>query len=105
MTMSKDNLKPVRSKSEARERGKKGGIKSGEARRLKRSMRERLELMLARKADGMETADAVTMALIEKALAGDVRAYEVIRDTIGEKPVKRQKAEVSGVISISWDNG
>ena len=35
-----DNLKPVRSKSEARERGRKGGQASGEARRRLKSFRE-----------------------------------------------------------------
>lgn len=34
--VSVENLKPVRSKEEARERGRAGGIKSGEARRRKK---------------------------------------------------------------------
>ena len=29
------------------------------------------------------------MALIEKAQSGDTKAFEVIRDTIGEKPVDK----------------
>ena len=33
------NLKPVRTKSEARERGRNGGKASGEARRRKKTMR------------------------------------------------------------------
>lgn len=37
---NEQNLKPVRSKKEARERGKKGGVASGEARRQKRDRRE-----------------------------------------------------------------
>ena len=36
----KENLKPVRTKSEARERGKKGGIASGKSRRKKAEMRK-----------------------------------------------------------------
>jgi hypothetical protein len=31
----------------------------------------------------------VTLALIEKAMSGDTKAFEVIRDTIGEKPVDK----------------
>lgn len=100
--MAQTNLKPVRSKSEARERGKAGGLKSGEVRREKKVLRERLELLLAREVDGLVTADAITIALIEKALTGDVRAYEVIRDTIGEKPVDKQETEISGAINIGW---
>lgn len=39
--------------------------------------------------------DAMTMALIKKALRGDVRAYEIIRDTVGEKPQIEIKSDVS----------
>ena len=41
------NLNPVRSENEAREKGKKGGIASGEARRKKKTIRETLEMMLS----------------------------------------------------------
>ena len=44
-----ENLKPVRTKSEARERGRKGGIASGESRREKATLRECLDLLLTRK--------------------------------------------------------
>ena len=79
------NLKPPRTKSEARERGKKGGKKSGEVRRERKALKEQLLLLL-------ETGNArqeLCTALLEKALSGDVRAFEVIRDTIGEKPVDK----------------
>ena len=34
------NLKPIRTKSEAREKGKKGGKKSGEVRAQRKTLRE-----------------------------------------------------------------
>lgn len=37
---NEDNLNPVRSKNEARERGKKGGIKSGKVRKQKAELRK-----------------------------------------------------------------
>lgn len=43
---NEQNLNPCRSKSEARERGAAGGVKSGEARRRKRAMREVLDDLL-----------------------------------------------------------
>lgn len=90
----KNNLNPVRSTEEARERGKKGGIASGEARRKKKTIRETLEMMLSGKMpDGATRQDAIVVALLEKALSGDVRAFEAIRDSIGEKPVNA----ISGV--------
>lgn len=79
------NLKPVTSKKEARERGRKGGLASGEARRKRKTLKEELLLMLS---EG-ETQQSVTLALIGKAMSGDTKAFEVIRDTIGEKPVDK----------------
>ena len=81
----KDNLRPVSSKDEARERGRKGGLASGEARRKRKTLKEELLLMLS---EG-ETQQSLTLALIEKAISGDTKAFEVIRDTIGEKPVDK----------------
>ena len=81
----KENLRPVSSKEEARERGRKGGLASGEARRKRKTLKEELLLMLA---EG-DTQQSVTLALIEKAMSGDTKAFEVIRDTIGEKPVDK----------------
>lgn len=94
-------LRPVRSKEEARERGSVGGRKSVEARRKKKRLRELLELALKRvDDDGQTTAEAVTAALVTKALAGDVRAYEVIRDTVGEKPT--DKVAQDATLEIRW---
>lgn len=99
-----ENLQPARSKDEARTRGKKGGQKSGEARRQKKALRERLELLLAKKGDGEKVvADEICIALIEKAQAGDVRAFEVIRDSIGEKPVEKKEADIHGTMAIKWE--
>lgn len=100
-----------RSQDELRENGKKGGIKSGEARRRKKTMREALEKMLydieldentknLLRAQGIENVDdfthqmVVTRSLIAKAEAGDVQAYHAICGMIGEKPT--EKMEVSG---------
>ena len=82
---NEQNLKPVSSTKEARERGRKGGLASGEARRKRKTLKEELLLMLS---EG-ETQQSVTLALIEKAMSGDTKAFEVIRDTIGEKPVDK----------------
>lgn len=81
------NLKPIRSVSEAREKGKNGGIASGKARRERKTLKEELITLL-------ETGDnqlRLSVALLTSALDGNVKAFEVIRDTIGEKP----KEEIS----------
>lgn len=37
----------------------------------------------------MGTQAAMSAALIKQALSGNTKAYEIIRDTIGEKPVEK----------------
>lgn len=85
--MNEQNLIPQnrRTKREQREIASKGGKKSGEARRDRKKLKEALLLLLAKG----ETQDNICLALIEKAQGGDTKAFEVIRDTIGEKPVDK----------------
>lgn len=90
------NLKPPASTEEARKRGQIGGKASGEARRRRKSLKESLELML----ENEETQDSVAAALIDRARKGDVRAFEVIRDTIGEKPVEKVETKQT-VVDLS----
>ncbi len=75
------NLKPVRSKSEARERGKLGGIASGESRRKLKSFRE-LDTENTTDDERMEMLDALKL----KAKRGNLHAFEIYRDTMGMKP-------------------
>lgn len=97
---NEQNLKPVRNKKEARERGKKGGIASGAARRKKRTLREIMEAYgEAKNEDGLTNDEKMVLAQYrlaqdEKA-KGSTAAATFIRDTKGEKPV--DKAEV-GVV-------
>lgn len=92
---NEQNLQPVRSKSEARERGRAGGKASGKARQERKTFREGLLLLLneplmdkSGHVSDKTTQDAVIAGLVKRAIAGDVRAAEFIRDTIGEKPVQ-----------------
>lgn len=100
-----ENLNPVKTKEEARARGRAGGIASGKARREKRLMRETLDLLLnmpikdgtfadvesirnfaSIKGKNISVQDAILIAQIQKAMKGDTRAAEYVRDTIGQKP-------------------
>ena len=90
---NEQNLKPVTSKKEARERGRKGGLASGEARRKRKTLKEELLLMLS---DG-DIQEKISLALINEAITGNnagsvTKAFEVIRDTIGERPVEKVQA-------------
>ena len=77
---------------EARENGRKGGKKSGEVRRARKTFREDLIKALGDE----ETQKKVLNALINQCKKGNVRAFEILRDTIGEKPkeVIEQKQEI-----------
>ena len=85
---------------EARERGRKGGVASGQARRQKRALREYLEARLEIMTGDVSTAEAITAALVDKALSGDMRAYETIRDTLGQNPRQMVETEVSGGLGL-----
>ena len=94
---NEQNLKPVRSKKEARERGKKGGIASGKARQERKTLKEELIILL----EEGDNQKKISVALIKQALKGNTKAYEIIRDSIGEKPIDRVQAEVNSDINIT----
>lgn len=83
-----------RSKEEVRELARRGGKKSGETRREKRKYKEIFEALLEEeitdKATGAKRTikEAGAMNIIKKFVGGDLKAFELIRDTIGEKPVE-----------------
>lgn len=81
------NLKPLntRSKEDQRKIRSAGGKRSGEVRRARKTLREELLALLS---DG-NTQNKISTALIDEALNGNVKAFETIRDTIGEKPVDK----------------
>ena len=77
--------------------GAKGGKAGAESKRARKTLRAELELLLESHAKDPKTGvqsektiqEAITLALITKALKGDTKAFEIIRDTIGEKPAER----------------
>lgn len=90
---NEQNLRPGEYKL-SQEEAKKGGINSGKARRQKRDLKKAFESLLEKtytSTDGVEISGAEFIALrqFEKAIKGDTRAFEVVRDTSGQKPVDR----------------
>lgn len=97
-----ENLKPVRTKEEAKERGRNGGKKSGEARRRKRDAQQaaRLILDLPVSTEAMENnlkkmhideedytnRVALFARAFAQAMAGDVKAMQFIIEMSGETP-------------------
>jgi hypothetical protein len=110
--MNEGNLIPNRERSpnELREQARNGGIASGEARRQKRSYKEIAETVLSLRttkeslhgnveqmARGYDKDKDISikamlvMLQINKALQGDAKAFELIRDTIEGNPKGKQK--------------
>lgn len=102
-----ENLKPIKkgelSKEEAKKRGSIGGINSGKAKAEKRLLKDTIEMLLNNKPtpeminecaekfgfNPKDLQEVITGGLISRAMSGDPRAYEVLRDTAGQKPVDR----------------
>ena len=102
-----------RSPSEARENGRKGGKASGEARRLKKTLKEISEKFMygtelndsekaALEAAGIKDVAYISKmaylfkAQYDKAAKGDTQAFNAICAIMGEKPADESKVNVSG---------
>lgn len=101
------NLRPLntRTQRERKEIARKGAEATNRKRRERRDMRETFLAMLdmplhkggvtsAGTMDGMDgknmtVGQAIALSVLRKALDGDVRAAEFIRDTSGQKPSDR----------------
>ena len=95
-----ENLVPFtsnQSREEAAKNGRNGGIKSGESRRRKAALRDTMNKLLTMKvevdelsdilrADGCESTyeEVITMAIIQQAMLGDVKAYKAIIQVVGQ---------------------
>ena len=82
--------KPFKAGNEARKAGRKGGKRSGEVRRARKTLREEFEQLLSgditdkKSGKTMNAQTAMSTAMLREALKGNVRAYLAIRDTLGE---------------------
>ena len=101
---NEQNLIPFtseQSQEEAKKNGSKGGIASGKARRERKMMREDAQMFLEMplnagqledveylaevKGKNITVQQAILLAMIKKAMKGDVRASEYVRDTAGQQ--------------------
>ena len=87
---NEQNLKPIMDSQRARELQEKSVEKRKQNIAERKTLREELLALLSKG----DTQTRISLAQLEKALSGDTKAFEVIRDTIGEKPTDKQ--EISG---------
>ena len=95
------NLKPIRDTERARQLQEKAAQKQRENIARRKTLAEELLALLS----VGDTQKRLSLAQVEKALNGDTKAYEVIRDTIGEKPTDKveQSGETKLVITLQGD--
>ena len=101
------------------EEASKGGVESGKTRRRKRAMKETLESLLSMPMKGGKYADieniknfadlkgkninveeAMLISMIQKALHGNVPAFEAVRDTVGENPTRKIEADITNIVPV-----
>ena len=116
--MAKEDLISIadRTTEEQQAIATKGGIASGKARREKKAMKDTLAALLsmplrngkgaeiesiknlaAVKGKNITVQEAIMLAQIQKAMKGDTRAAEFIRDSSGNK--LKDSVEVSGAVN------
>ena len=100
--MAKEDLIPVtkRTKEEAKAISRKGGINSGKARRNKALLKDCINILMEQKVLDPNTGKKITgaeqlavnlwlKALSEGDTAKAAKAFEVLRDTSGQKPADK----------------
>lgn len=102
---------------EMRERNRNAGIKSGQVRRERRDFRKTVETLLSMPTKGGKLSDlesiknfmdlkgknvtvqqAIAIKLIQDALKGDKKAFELVVAMIGEKP--SEKLEIKDITPV-----
>ncbi len=90
--MNDENLRTL-SPSEAREYGRRGGVRSGEVRRERKAIRQALEeaLSMPCEVEGVELSnvEAIAASMVNEAKGGNVRAFVEIRNTVDGMPTQR----------------
>ena len=123
MAGNKDNLKTLTSE-EARRYGRMGGKASVKARRKKKAMKERLEIlfdlpledkaefniedaksMTGLKGKNITVQDLIILAQIKKAMKGDTTAAAFVRDTAGQNPATVIQADIDTDLNVKIDYG
>lgn len=105
-----DNLQPFGTLSEERQREIRsmGGKAAQKKKREQKQLKEILTMLLyEQNVDNPEIDNwtAVNVALLNKALKGDIKAFEVLRDTLGQKQADKVDATIDTAVNINIDVG
>ena len=94
------NLRPVKTKEEAKERGRNAGIASGIARREKKILTEIILRKLAERSESGQTrGEDIIDAMLIQAQKGNVKAFTALSDRAEGKPI--QQVQVEGNVAVA----
>ena len=117
---NEENLKQIRTESEAREKGRAGGIASGKSRRRKKHIKDTVKMLMQLplmegKLDALTSYDTLNgknrtveeqliLKQIEKASKGDLNAFNALIKIIsdGETGGKQKSPDVSATADNSF---
>ena len=117
---NEQKLIPSRYKLSVEEQSR-GGKRSAEARKRRKKLKQVLEELLDRpmteqqiealdtdgsitefaKRQGVTPNDVMAIVMMLKAMKGDTKAFEVIRNTVGEKPADKQELDIKAIPKIN----
>lgn len=100
------------------EEAKRGGVNSGKARRKRKAFAEAFNVLLEQEftdqhGNNRSGVELIAMRTFRAAMDGDLKAMQIIRDTVGEMPVQRvevdtidpqARAEMDELLGIGGDN-
>lgn len=89
-TMDADKKKKIQSK---------GGKASGVSKRKRKAFKEALLEALKTEVDDKTIQEIGVESLMVKFMCGDLKAFEIVRDTVGEKPTDKQEVKV---VDTDW---
>lgn len=107
-----DDHKYINGDERAAENGRAGGIASGIAKREKRTIRAALEELFEKEYNinnpsnpaerkNVAGSEALAIVMMGKALKGDTKAWELVRDTAGQKPIENMN--LNATVSTPYD--
>ncbi len=88
-----DKMEPEKKKAVQSKGGKAGAISKRKRKAFKEALKEALTIM-ADDETKQTVQDKGIEALMAKFMAGDPKVFELVRDTIGEKPTEKQEVKV-----------
>ena len=102
--LNEENLVPFNQLTEEKQReiASKGGKASVKARRERKAFKEALLLALETMTEeGKTIQDKGIESLMKKYIDGDLQAFTIVRDTVGEKPTDKVEADVKNDVTIN----